>query len=283
MTSPKKFLFIGNRPSILNYLLKDKRIDVVKIFIPSGCNLFVEGFDGVDIIYFDKNSQSRVIDYCRDGAFDVCLSAGCPVVLPRSSFPTDKIFINSHPSALPYGKGIHPINECIFSNHKKMGSTLHYLIDELDAGNVISQEVLDVTCDIDLSLLYAFIFELEKKVVIRGLDTLFNSNFMYGGTSQKFEGSYYSRKDGDMAGNACDYRSADLVTKVKAYSSKNLGFKINANGKSYKAFNAEVITNSFVLNWYSACSIGDVVHDDNSIVLIRTIDGLVRLNSWIVI
>jgi len=193
------------------------------------------------------------------------------------------VFINSHPSALPYGKGIHPINESVFSFHKKAGSTLHYLTDELDCGDIISQETFDVTPDIDVTLLYLFIFELEKNVVFKGIDKLFCNDFSYCGIKQKGNGTYYSRKDEDMSGIARNLSVNEFSSKVKAFSSKGLGFKIEASDKKYTVYNASVIFNEFVNDWYSAFKPGDIVSENEEVVLIKLKDGLVRLNSWKVI
>ena len=236
--------------------------------------------DGTPFTICTPKDSGKVIDFLRSGEYEICASAGCPFILPISKLPQDKVFINSHPSALPFGKGIHPINECIIGTHKKSGSTLHYLIDKLDAGDIIHQATFDITDDIDLDLLYTFIFKLEQEVFDVGLEKVLSANLKFVGTPQSGTGTYYSRKPEDQNVDARNIATKDFLTKVRAFSSENLGAKVTIDGMTILAFRAQEIENRFIIDRYNATPPGSLIFATSRFLLLRLKDGLVRVDRW---
>ena len=62
-----------------------------------------------------------------------------PVFLER--FPA---VINVHPSLLPAFKGLHAIPRALASGAEETGVTVHYMVEEVDAGPVIRQEAVPI-------------------------------------------------------------------------------------------------------------------------------------------
>jgi methionyl-tRNA formyltransferase len=275
-------VFIGNRPLILSGLAKNPQVDLVHAFVLQGSLISEADCPGVPVTVCGPNDSGVVLDFLRASGYEICASAGCPYILPISSLPTDKVFINSHPSALPLGRGIHPINECIFSSHKKAGASLHYLVDELDAGDIVNQVVFDVTDDIDLDLLYSFIFELECEVFFDGLKKILASDLKYKGTPQQLCGTYYSRKPDDQFVDVQTIGAQKFLEKVRAFSSDSLGVRIKCDSEVFVVFKAMLIINEFINRRFNNVPVGSFIKSNKNFLLLRLKDGVVRIDKWVI-
>jgi methionyl-tRNA formyltransferase len=273
-------VFIGNRPLILSSLVEHHQIHVVHAFIIQGSLICQNNYNDIPITICNSNDASQVLNFLKFGEYDICISAGCPYILPINLFPLDKVFINSHPSALPFGRGCHPINECIFSSHKKAGATLHYLTEKLDAGDIIYQTVFDVTDDIDLDLLYSIIFEIENEVFIKGLENILSANLKYSGNQQQGMGTYYSRKKNDQYIDICSISTTDFLKKVRAFSTDSLGIHINLEGKDIVVFMASLISNEFINKRFDENYPGKIIISNNKFLIIKLKDGIIRIDKW---
>jgi len=276
-------VFIGNRPSILSSLIQHPQIELVHTFVIKWSLIPEDRCASDPVTLCGPNDAGMILDFLRSDKYDICVSAGCPYILPIRALPSGNVYINSHPSALPFGKGIHPINECILSNHQKAGSTLHYLSDELDAGDIIHQETFDVTDDIDLDLLYSFIFEVEREVFDEGLRMVLAADLKYKGTPQQGEGTYYSRKLHDQNADVRSIGTYDFLKKVRSFSSNSLGVHITLTGKEIHVFMASLLFNAFFNKRFETAAAGDVIISNDKFILVKLIDGIVRIDKWIVL
>ena len=67
------------------------------------------------------------------------------VIKNPSSFPCP--IINVHPSLLPKYKGLHAVEQAIDAGEKRTGCTVHYVNEELDGGEIITQAEVDILPD----------------------------------------------------------------------------------------------------------------------------------------
>ena len=104
----KKVIFIGNRPKVLEKLILNENIEIVKAFvieqplIKDSIELNIERIPATGY-------KKELVEFLKLTEYDICISAGCSYILPRSKLPMDKLFLNCHPSVLPFGKGIQEI------------------------------------------------------------------------------------------------------------------------------------------------------------------------------
>jgi phosphoribosylglycinamide formyltransferase-1 len=85
---------------------------------------------------FDATLANRVARY----EVDLVVGAGymrvlTPVFLER--FPA---MINVHPSLLPEFRGLHAVKRALEAGVERTGVTVHFMVEEVDAGPMISQE-----------------------------------------------------------------------------------------------------------------------------------------------
>ncbi len=80
--------------------------------------------------------------------------------------------INIHPSLLPDFKGATAVKDAFEAGVKKSGCTVHYLVHEMDAGEIIAQAEVDILPDDELSDVEAKILEQEHIIYPEALKIL---------------------------------------------------------------------------------------------------------------
>ncbi|WP_228281783.1 phosphoribosylglycinamide formyltransferase [Rubrobacter marinus] len=82
----------------------------------------------------------------RVAAYDVGLvvGAGYMRVLTPAFLERFPAVINVHPSLLPRFKGLHAIPRALESGEEETGVTVHYMVEEVDAGPGIRQEAVPI-------------------------------------------------------------------------------------------------------------------------------------------
>lgn len=77
--------------------------------------------------------------------------------------------INIHPSLLPAFKGDKAVKDALEAGVKESGCTVHYVIEEVDAGKIIDQEKVEVKENDNIETLAARILEKEHILYPRAL------------------------------------------------------------------------------------------------------------------
>ncbi len=90
--------------------------------------------------------EDRMIEMFKVWRVDLIILAGYMRVIKNpSSFPCP--IINVHPSLLPKYKGLHAVEQAIDAGEKRTGCTVHYVNEELDGGEIITQAEVDILPD----------------------------------------------------------------------------------------------------------------------------------------
>ena len=103
---------------------------------------------------------------------DLIVLAGYNKILDASTCKKfDRKIINIHPSLLPAFAGtLHAIEESYNYGVKVMGITIHYVIPEIDAGEIIEQVAIPV--EGDLEMMEKKIHKLEHKMLPKTIKRL---------------------------------------------------------------------------------------------------------------
>ncbi|EHJ08501.1 methionyl-tRNA formyltransferase [Staphylococcus simiae] len=76
---------------------------------------------------------------------DLIVTAAFGQLLPESLLQSPKLgAINVHASLLPKYRGGAPIHQAIIDGQQQTGVTIMYMVKKLDAGNIISQQAIDI-------------------------------------------------------------------------------------------------------------------------------------------
>jgi phosphoribosylglycinamide formyltransferase-1 len=89
---------------------------------------------------FDAELANRVARY----EVDLVVGAGYTRVLTPVFLERFPAVINVHPSLLPEFKGLHAVKRALEERAERTGVTVHFMVEEVDAGPVISQETAPV-------------------------------------------------------------------------------------------------------------------------------------------
>lgn len=135
---------------------------------------------GVPVEHIDSAGFISREDYdaelaARVSAHDVGLVVGAgymrvlsPVFLER--FPA---VINVHPSLLPEFRGLDAVGQTLAAGAKETGVTVHFMVEEVDAGPTISQEKVPVRPDDTKESLFERLHPVEHRLLVRAVADYF--------------------------------------------------------------------------------------------------------------
>lgn len=277
----KGVLLIGNRHKVFEEIIKFKELNCSHIFVVEDSFLHSRLMD-TDLEYtvFGIKEKNYIIERISKTGFDILISNGCPFIIPISKIRKPRqLFINIHPSFLPDLRGLHPANSTLLHKRGFTGATMHYMDDCIDTGNIIYQEKIDITDDLDLGLVYHMTFDLEARVFSIGMKRIIKANYDYQGQNQIGTSSYYSRSKEDMMVDFGSMSNDEIITRIRAFGIKSQGVSCTINNERYKVFDAEVIFSSYLLDKYSGYPCGALLLQYDDKLLVKTRDGMIKIKS----
>lgn len=275
-------LFIGNRPKVFEEITKSESLRLVHIFALEN-SLLHDELKNSEYEYrsYGIKEKENIIREISELEFDILISSGCPFIIPVSKIKKPhQLFINTHPSFLPDLAGCHPANGALLYERNFTGATMHYMDDDIDTGNIIHQAKVDITSDIDLGLLYQITFDLEANVFSKGMNIIINANLNYEGKKQTGNRSYYTRSAKDMILEICKMPEEELVARIRAFGIKSQGALCFIDNLTYKIFDAEIISNPYLLDKYSDYLCGSLLMKYDDKLLVKTRDGIINFKSY---
>ena len=169
-------IFIGTRLEALEAL---KRFTNIELIVTKEDSWVYNQYKNseINIQLIDKTNKSEIFDLLSKIETKLMLSAGFPYILPDFVLNNGALFVNSHPGYLPHYKGYYAINDALKCGEEYLGVTMHYMIDEVDAGELIFQEKVLVK-NILIQDIYKLLFSVvEPFVITKALDIIINKHF----------------------------------------------------------------------------------------------------------
>src|SRR5207248_562023 len=130
----------------------------------------------ISYLYFPVNAsnkdevEDRELGLLAENRIDlVVLARYMQVLSPRFVAEYPRRIINVHHSFLPAFSGARPYHAAFERGVKLIGSTSHYVTDELDAGPIIEQDVARISHRDQVEQLIAKGRDLEKAVLSRAV------------------------------------------------------------------------------------------------------------------
>ncbi|MEX5936788.1 methionyl-tRNA formyltransferase [Mammaliicoccus sciuri] len=106
---------------------------------------------------------------------DLIVTAAFGQLLPKSLLDTPKYkAVNVHASLLPKYRGGAPIHYAVMNGEKKTGVTIMYMAEKLDAGNIISQDEIDIKENDTVGDVHDQLAVLGTALLKRTLPPIFN-------------------------------------------------------------------------------------------------------------
>ena len=157
-------IFIGTRIEALQKV--EELTNVIKIITTKGS--FIEK-NRKKVEFVDKKNKKCINSIIFNSKARLIFSAGYPYILPKNILSANKIFINSHPSILPFYKGRNCIQRAFENKEKYYGCTLHHMSEEVDSGKIIYQKKVLLE-NYSLIEIYQHLFtKCEVEVIEKGL------------------------------------------------------------------------------------------------------------------
>ncbi len=277
----KKVLFIGSRLNALDHIKDFPELKLTAVYVEED-SLLHRNLDKIDsaaaVKVFTAGQKAEIIDDIAEQDFDILVSNGCPIILPISKLQTGKrVFVNIHPTVLPGLRGKTPLNGIFLTHFPHIGATMHYIDDSIDTGNIIHQEKLPVTDDLDQGLVYKISFDMETVAFKEGMAKLIEHDFDYPGRVQAEGGSYFNRTPELQTVDLKRDDTDAIIDKVKSFGIGSQGTFITTKHKQFRVLTAEKIINQYLLELYAELDPGEVAFEYDGLLLLKTKDGLIKL------
>ncbi len=110
---------------------------------------------GLPIYQPEKLKNPEELQYVLDLEPDLIITAAFGQILPSAVLEAPKLgAINVHASLLPAYRGGAPIHQAIIDGQPETGVTIMYMVDRLDAGDIISQTVVPIESTDDTGTMF---------------------------------------------------------------------------------------------------------------------------------
>ena len=120
--------------------------------VPSEVKVFAQN-NGIEVFTFDR--VRKHMDEIKQIDYDLAIVASFGQILPNE-FLEHRLTINVHPSLLPKYRGASPIQNAILNGDKRTGVTIMKLSQEVDSGDIIMQQEVELNGE--------YYLELEEKL-----------------------------------------------------------------------------------------------------------------------
>lgn len=120
---------------------------------------------------YNVNEQSH-LEYLKKLKIDIIISS-CGHIFKKQLLNLPKIAcINRHTALLPKYGGVLPVFWAMYFNEKEFGVSVHYMVEKIDKGDVISQIKIPFKKENSLFRNYILGFNISVDAIIKALDNL---------------------------------------------------------------------------------------------------------------
>ena len=135
---------------------------------------------GVPVEHVDPAGFVSREDYDAELAARVCahdvelvVGAGYMRVLSPAFLERFPAVINVHPSLLPEFRGLDAVGQTLAAGVRETGITVHFMVEKVDAGPIISQEKVPVRPDDTKDTLFERLHPVEHRLLVRAVADYF--------------------------------------------------------------------------------------------------------------
>ena len=120
-----------------------------------------------------KMRDGTAMEIIRELAPELIVVAAYGRILPNDilEYP-EKGCINVHSSLLPAYRGSAPINWAVLNGDRESGVTIMHMAEELDAGDIILQDITPIGADETAEELYSRLAEMGASLLVRAVEQI---------------------------------------------------------------------------------------------------------------
>jgi phosphoribosylglycinamide formyltransferase-1 len=178
----------GNLQAIINAVKKGRIKASLELVLSDRSDAFAlqrARKAGIDSVHFDPKAFSsreefdrKVISCLKEAKIDFVVLAGYMRLLSPLFIKTyPRKILNIHPALLPSFKGMHGIKDAFEYGVKVTGVSVHFVSEEMDAGEIIAQDVVRITPKDTLQSLSRKIHRLEHKIYPKVIGEFVRRNY----------------------------------------------------------------------------------------------------------
>ena len=135
---------------------------------------------GVPVEHVDPAGFVSREDYDRELAARVCandvslvVGAGYMRVLSPAFLERFPAILNVHPSLLPEFRGLHAVPRALEAGVRETGVTVHFMVEEVDAGPIVAQEGVRILPGDTEETLLARLHPVEHRLLVEAVADYF--------------------------------------------------------------------------------------------------------------
>lgn len=130
---------------------------------------------GLPVLQPEKLRKSEELLEIITMAPDLIVTAAYGQILPKELLETPRLgCINVHASLLPKYRGGAPIHQAVMDGEKETGVTIMYMVEKLDAGDIISQVKVPIEDTDNTGILFNKLSEAGKQLLKETLPSILN-------------------------------------------------------------------------------------------------------------
>lgn len=231
----------------------------------------------IPIIFKENNNDDKIISFLKSKAPDIIYCFGWSHLLPEEILSIAPYgVIGFHPAELPFNRGRHPIIWALFLGLKQTASTFFIMDKSADTGDIISQEIVEITEEDTASTLYQKIsniglkqiLEFSKEFNTKGKDIKRIIQNKTSGNSWRKRGKEDGRIDFRMTTDA-------IYNLVRALTHPYVGAHIQLNNwqevKVWKVIRVENKDKNY--------EPGKVLDVEGNNIIVKTYDGAIKITE----
>lgn len=173
-----KILFLGQKPvgeDCFDILLQNKDIEIIGVVsnVDSQTgwwgtnNIYKKCIsEGIPILSNKKRNEEEIIELIEEKRPNYLLSVQHPWILPSNILElVNYQAINLHMAKLPDYKGWNSFSHAILNEEKEYGVTLHWIVEEVDAGAIAFEKLFLINDDDTAKSLYLKAHEVSLYLI----------------------------------------------------------------------------------------------------------------------
>ncbi|MGO3113190.1 MAG: methionyl-tRNA formyltransferase [Staphylococcus saprophyticus] len=130
---------------------------------------------GLPVYQPEKLAQSSELEQLIDLEADLIVTAAFGQILPESLLNAPELgAINVHASLLPKYRGGAPIHQAIMDGQTETGISIMYMVKKLDAGDIISQQAIEIEHQDDVGTMHDKLSFLGAELLKETLPSIIN-------------------------------------------------------------------------------------------------------------
>jgi phosphoribosylglycinamide formyltransferase-1 len=165
----------------------------------------------------EKNKErisELILEYLREHRADYVIAFFTKLFVGDLVTDYGDRIVNLHPSLLPSFKGMHGFDDAVRYGTRYVGSTIHFIDENMDEGRIILQTVLPVDTNVPISVIRHRVFEQQCRSLLQVVKWLEDGRIEVQGRQVMVKGARF--EDTEFAPNLDFDQAVDLRIPLPA-------------------------------------------------------------------